>query len=74
MINLATYTDKYLNPLEVDLDNLDIDDTNGQVRDKCSFMLGICEQAMDGEILPEYKSIIDRSVRKMYKRIAALPR
>ena len=74
VINLATYTDKYLNPLEVDLDNLDIDDTNGQVRDKCSFMLGICEQAMDGEILPEYKSIIDRSVRKMYKRIAALPR
>ncbi len=73
VINLAAYTENYLNPLEVDLEQLDADDTSGEVRKKCSFMLGICEQAMDGGILPEYKSIIDRSVRKMYERIARQP-
>lgn len=73
VINLATYTKNYLNPLEVDLASLDVNDTDGQVRSKCEFMLGICEQAMQGGILPEYKSIIDRCVRHMYKKIALLP-
>ena len=73
VINLATYTKNYLNPMEVDLATLDPEDRNEQVREKCSFMLGICEQAMDGGIRPEYKSLIDRAVRDMYKRVAALP-
>lgn len=73
IINLATYAEDYLNPLEVNLAALDIDDKDGQIREKCGFMLGICEQAMDGGIKPEYKSIIDRSVRRMYKKIAMLP-
>ncbi|MBO5523279.1 MAG: hypothetical protein J5986_06335 [Roseburia sp.] len=73
IINLATYAEDYLNPLEVDLTILDVDDKAGQVREKCGFMLGICEQAMNGGIKPEYKSIIDRSVRRMYKKIAMMP-
>ncbi len=73
IINLATYAEDYLNPLEVDLTILDVDDKAGQVREKCGFMLGICEQAMNGGIKPEYKSIIDRSVRRMYKKVAMLP-
>lgn len=73
VINLATYTRNYLNPMEVDLTALNDEDTDGQVREKCSFMLGICEQAMEGGILPEYKSIIDRCVRNLYKKISALP-
>lgn len=72
-INLATYAQNHLNPLEIDLALLDLDDTAGQVREKCGFMLGICEQAMEGGIQPEYKSIIDRCVRMMYKEIAKLP-
>lgn len=72
-INLATYAQNHLNPLEIDLALLDLDDTAGQVREKCGFMLGICEQAMEGGIQPEYKSIIDRCVRTMYKEIAKLP-
>lgn len=72
VINLATYTRNYLNPLEVDLTVLNEEDSDGQVREKCSFMLGICEQAMEGGILPEYKSIIDRCVRNLYKKISAL--
>lgn len=73
IINLATYAKNYMNPLEIDLTLLDLDDTAGQVREKCGFMLGICEQAMEGGIQPEYKSIIDRCVRNMYKDIARLP-
>lgn len=73
IINLATYEKNHINPLEVDLSLLDIDDTEGQVREKCGFMLGICEQAMAGGIQPEYKSIIDRCVRNMYKEIAGMP-
>ena len=73
IINLATYEKNHINPLEVDLLLLDADDTAGQVREKCGFMLGICEQAMKGGIEPEYKSIIDRCVRNMYKEITRLP-
>lgn len=73
IINLATYTKSYLNPLEVDLTLLNVEDMDGQVRAKCEFMLGICEQAMEGGIHPEYKSIIDRCVRLMYKKIALMP-
>lgn len=72
VINLATYTNNYLNPLEVELKTLNPDDTDGQIRGKCVFMLGICEQAMDGGIRPEYKSIIDRCVRNIYERIAKM--
>lgn len=73
VINLASYANQYMNPLEVDLETLDFDDKSGQVREKCSFMLGICEQAMEGALPPEYKSIIDRCTRDMYKKIAMLP-
>ena len=73
VINLATYTDNYLNPLEVDLHSLNPEDTDGQIRGKCVFMLGICEQAMEGGIKPEYKSIIDRCVRIIYERVAEQP-
>lgn len=68
-INLAAYTTHHLNPLEVNLNSLNREDTDGQIRGKCEFMLGICEQAMEGGIMPEYKSIIDRCVRNLYQDI-----
>lgn len=73
IINLATYVKTYINPLEVDLNTLDVEDKNGQIKEKCSFMLGICEQAMEGKVQPEDKSIIDRSVRHLYEEIALQP-
>lgn len=73
IINLATYTNQHMNPLEVNLHELDILDKDGQIREKGEFMLGICEQAMDGGIKPEHKSIIDRSVRILFHEIAQLP-
>lgn len=73
IINLAAYTGHYLNPLEVDLHSLNKEDTDGQIHEKCEFMLGICEQAMEGGIKPEYKSIIDRCVRKLYQGMISLP-
>ncbi|MGN0141693.1 MAG: VirB4-like conjugal transfer ATPase, CD1110 family [Roseburia sp.] len=72
IINLATYVKNYVNPMEVDLKTLDKNDTNGQIREKCVFVLGICEQAMEGKISPKEKSIIDRCVRILYGRIAML--
>lgn len=73
VINFATYSTDYVNPLEVDLASLDKEDTAGQVREKCGFMLGICEQAMEGGIRPEYKSLIDRCVRLVYQGISDKP-
>lgn len=73
VINLASYTNQYLNPMEIDLELLDVDDTSGQVREKCEFMLGICDQAMRGGLKPEHESIIDRCVRHLYGKIALKP-
>ncbi len=73
-INLATYAKMYMNPMEVDLTSLDENDTDGQISEKGEFMLGICEQAMEGELKPEHKSIIDRCVRYLYFAIAKQPK
>ena len=73
IINLATYAQNYLNPLEVNLKTLNVKDTDGQIKAKSNFMLGMCEQAMEGNVKPEDKSIIDRCVRYLYEDIAGKP-
>lgn len=73
VINMATYTKQHMNPLDVDLEELSIHDTDGQIADKGEFMLGICEQAMEGELKPEHKSIIDRCIRLLFFDIASQP-
>lgn len=72
-INLATYAKQHMNPMEVNLVSLDENDSDGQISEKGEFMLGICEQAMEGELKPEHKSIIDRCVRYLYFDIARQP-
>jgi len=70
VVNMSTYTDNYVNPLDMDVWNLDLNDTKGWIRDKGEFMLGLCEQCMGDSLNSRQKSIIDRCVRKLYLDIA----
>jgi len=70
IVNMSVYTDHYVNPMHMDIWDLDLNDGKGMVREKGEFMLGLCEQCM-GELLnSRQKSIIDRCVRKLYLDIA----
>lgn len=70
VVNMSTYTDNYVNPLDMDVWSLDLNDSKGQVREKGEFMLGLCEQCMGENLDSRQKSIIDRCVRKLYVDIA----
>ena len=70
VVNMSTYTDNYVNPLDMDVWNLDQNDTKGWIREKGEFMLGLCEQCMGDSLNSRQKSIIDRCVRKLYTEIA----
>ena len=70
VVNMSTYTDKYVNPLEMDVWSLDPNDSKGMVREKGEFMLGLCEQCIGDSLNSRQKSIIDRCVRKLYIDIA----
>lgn len=75
-INMSTHAKEYVNPLDVDLKELDVLDSNDIIRDKCEFMLGICEQCLGSGKMSQnmgYDSIIDRCVRLMYEEIAKKP-
>lgn len=67
---MSTYTDNYVNPLDMDVWNLDPNDSKGMVREKGEFMLGLCEQCIGDSLNSRQKSIIDRCVRKLYIDIA----
>ena len=62
VVNMSTYTDNYVNPLEMDVWSLDPNDSKGMVREKGEFMLGLCEQCIGDSLNSRQKSIIDRCV------------
>ncbi len=70
VVNMSTYTDNYVNPLEMDVWSLDLNDSRGMIREKGEFMLGLCEQCMGESLNARQKSVIDRCVRKLYIDIA----
>lgn len=70
IINMSSYTNHHVNPLDIDLDRLDLVDSQGLIREKGEFMLGLCEQCMGSDLDSRQKSIIDRCVRTMYMEIA----
>ena len=70
VVNMSTYTDNYINPLAIDVWDLDLNDSKGMIREKGEFMLGLCEQCMGDPLNSRQKSIIDRCVRKLYMDIA----
>ncbi len=67
-VNISTNTKNYINPMDMDVWNLDPLDSKGWVRDKCQLMLSICEQSM-GEISAQQRSIISRCVKDLYMEI-----
>lgn len=73
VVNMSTYTDHYVNPLDLDIWSLDFNDSKGMIREKGEFMLGLCEQCMGEDLNSRQKSIIDRCVRKLYMEIARSP-
>ncbi len=70
VVNMSAYTDNYVNPLDMDVWSLDLNDSKGMIREKGEFMLGLCEQCMGESLNSRQKSIIDRCVRKLYINIA----
>ena len=70
VVNMSTYTDNYVNPLDMDVWSLDLNDSKGMIREKGEFMLGLCEQCMGESLNSRQKSIIDRCARKLYIEIA----
>ena len=70
VVNMSTYTDNYVNPLDMDVWNLDPNDTKGWIREKGEFMLGLCEQCIGDSLNSRQKSIIDRCIRTLYTDIA----
>jgi len=67
---MSTYTTQYINPMDMDVWNLDLNDSRGWIREKGEFMLGLCEQCQRKELNSRQKSIIDRCVRTLYQEIA----
>ncbi|SCP97759.1 VirB4-like conjugal transfer ATPase, CD1110 family [Anaerobium acetethylicum] len=70
IVNMSTYTTQYINPMDMDVWNLDLNDSRGWIREKGEFMLGLCEQCQRKELNSRQKSIIDRCVRTLYQEIA----
>lgn len=70
VVNMSTYTDNYVNPMDMDVWSLDLNDSKGMIREKGEFMLGLCEQCIGESLNSRQKSIIDRCVRKLYIDIA----
>ena len=70
VVNMSTYMDNYVNPLDMDVWSLDLNDSKGMIREKGEFMLGLCEQCMGESLNSRQKSIIDRCIRKLYIEIA----
>lgn len=70
VVKMSTYTDNFVNPLAMDVWNLDMNDSKGWIREKGEFMLGLCEQCFGDSLNSRQKSIIDRCVRNMYRDIA----
>lgn len=54
---MSTYTDNYVNPLDMDVWSLDLNDSKGMIREKGEFMLGLCEQCMGESLNSRQKSI-----------------
>jgi hypothetical protein len=39
---MSTYADNYVNPLDMDVWSLDLNNSKGMIREKGEFMLGLC--------------------------------
>ena len=70
IIKMSTFTENYLNPLDIDVYSLNLEDSNGLIRMKAEFMFALCEQCYGEKLNRRQESIIDRCVRELYFGIA----
>lgn len=66
VIKMSTFTQNHVNPLDMDVDSLDLDDSNGAIRRKAEYMFALCEQCYGEKLNRRQESIIDRCVRELY--------
>ena len=67
---MSSYTQNYVNPMDVDVYSLDPEDRNGLIADKSQFMMALCEQCCEKEITPQQFTIIDDCMKDVYLPIA----
>lgn len=70
VIKMSPFTNHYVNPLDIDVYSLDVNDSNGLIRRKAQFMFALCEQCYDEKLNRRQESIIDRCIRELYFGIA----
>ncbi len=64
--NLSNNATNFINPLSVNINDLDENDTNGIIGSKCELMLSLSEKAHKKELSAILISIIDECTRKLY--------
>ena len=70
VVNMSTYTDNYVNPLEMDVWSLDPNDSKGMVREKGEFMLGLCEQCIGDSLNSRQKGRKEPMMRFLQEAIS----
>ena len=69
VLEFNNYANLFINPLQVDIDKINENDTNGIIGDKGELLLAICEQCFAPVPLNgRHKSIVDRCVLNIYKK------
>lgn len=68
VVNLSAYTKNYVNPLDVDIMNINEKGIRDVIADKSEFMLSVCDHLLGNSLNQKHHSIIDRCVRDLYMR------
>lgn len=70
VINLSSYSENFVNPLDLDILAYSPEERRNKINEKAEFVLSLCEQCMGGSPDPREKSILGRCVKDMYMEIA----
>lgn len=70
VINLSSYSENFVNPLDLDILSYSPEERRNKINEKAEFVLSLCEQCMGGSPDPREKSILGRCVKDMYMEIA----
>ena len=68
IINLSAYSESYVNPLEVDLTDMDPANFKRIKAEKSQFLMSLFDQLMGGEFNQKHNTIVDRCTIELYYR------
>lgn len=75
VINISTYATNYMNPCEIDIEIFDNEKKlETFIKEQSDFMVALCSKALDSEITPYHKSVVDMATRNLYRSIEKLPK